>query len=496
MSEAAKSSPDRGARREWLAVALLAILFCFANLDSGSLRTWDEAIYAQVAKEFAHSGDWLTPTWNGKPWFHKPPLALWAMALGFRVWGIGEGAVRWGSAICGVIGVLSTFGFTRRVFGREAALLAALVLLGTPQYLVFSKLGMLDVPLTAFVALSVFAYWRSLSDPRWLLAACAAFATGFMIKGTAAVVAPLICLAHVLVHREWSLFRSLHLWAGGAVALAIVAPWHVLQVVEHGRGFLDEYFGFHVLARTTEALEGHAGGPFYYLGALVREQYPWFVLSYVALPYCAFLAWKRKNRAVSLLVCWIGVVFGVYTLIATKINWYIMPAYPALAICIAVFLVRVLGRRHYFKVAAAALVVLVLQGVVTPGVFDLDHGPDVKAVARLAGRLVPPGETLYLYETAIPSVLFYADRRVVEYDEPSMDDLVQRLRERGELVCITRKVRRLESLRRAVGRAGVAVIDTRGDYLLLRLRAPKEASRPGGLAREGQPADISARDRS
>jgi 4-amino-4-deoxy-L-arabinose transferase-like glycosyltransferase len=474
LSGAGTISPATRERWEWLAVALLAVVFCFAKLDSGSLRTWDEAIYAQVAKEFVVTGDWLRPTWNGDAWFHKPPLALWTMAVGFSVWGVGEGAVRLGSALCGVIGVLCTFGFARRAFGREAALLSALVLLATPQYLVFSKLGMLDVPLTAFVAMSLFAYWKGLADARWLLAACAAFAVGFMIKGPAALVAPLVCLVHVLVHREWGPLRSLWLWAGGAIALAIVAPWHVLQLMEHGRAFLDEYVGFHVLTRSTEALEGHAGGPFYYLGALVREQYPWFVLSYAALPYCAFLAWKEKNRSLSLMVCWIGVVFGVYTLVATKINWYILPAYPALAICIGVLLVRLLGRRHVYKVAAAVVLVLLLQGALTPGVFDLDHNPEVKAVARVAGPLVPTGETLFLYETAVPSVLFYADRRVVEYDEESLEELARHLRERGELVCITRKERRLERLREALGHGGVEVIDSRGTYFLLRLHVAEK----------------------
>ena len=457
------------ARWELLALTVLAMVFCFAKLDSGSLRTWDEAIYAQVAKEIVLSGDWLRLSWDGEAWFHKPPLAMWAMALGFRVWGIGEGAVRLGSAICGVIGVLCTYGFARRVFGRETALLSALVLLGTSQYLVFSKLGMLDVPLTACVTLSLVAYWKGLSDSRWLVAACAAFAIGFMIKGMAACVAPLICGTHVLVHRDWSTLRSPYLWAGGVVALVIIAPWHVLQIVEHGEAFLGDYVGFHVLTRSTEALEGHEGGPFYYVGALIREQYPWFVLSFVAFPWCAFLAWKEKSRSLSLLVCWVGVVFGIYTVVATKINWYIMPAYPALAICIGVFLVRLFGRRHHYKLVAGAALVLALQGWITPGVFDLDHGPDVKSVARQAGRLLPHGETLYAYEAAVPSVLFYADRRVEYFDEESLEDLANRLRERGELLCITHEPGRVQQLRQRLGRAGVEVIDTRGAHFLLRL---------------------------
>ena len=62
----------------------------------------------------------------------------------------------------------------------------------------------------------------------------------------------------------------------------------------------------------------------------------------------------------------------------------------------------------------------------------------------------------------------------MDYDEKSLEGLARHLRERGEFICITRKVRRVERLRQALGHGGVEVIDSRDAYFLLRLHAVKE----------------------
>ena len=41
----------------------------------------DEGRYVGVAWEMLSSGDWLTPTLDGLPFFHKPPLFYWLTAL-------------------------------------------------------------------------------------------------------------------------------------------------------------------------------------------------------------------------------------------------------------------------------------------------------------------------------------------------------------------------------------------------------------------------------
>ena len=64
----------------FLPISLLVLVAAFAllwKLGTGSLAAWDEAIYAQVAKEMVRSGDWLTLHWGNQPWFEKPPLFMW-----------------------------------------------------------------------------------------------------------------------------------------------------------------------------------------------------------------------------------------------------------------------------------------------------------------------------------------------------------------------------------------------------------------------------------
>ena len=40
----------------------------------------DEGRYVGVAWEMLRSGDWLVPTLDGLPFFHKPPLFYWISA--------------------------------------------------------------------------------------------------------------------------------------------------------------------------------------------------------------------------------------------------------------------------------------------------------------------------------------------------------------------------------------------------------------------------------
>jgi 4-amino-4-deoxy-L-arabinose transferase-like glycosyltransferase len=50
-----------------------ALVLLFYRLGDGSLHDWDEAIYAQVAKELFLSHDSGTLTWNGNPFFTSLP---------------------------------------------------------------------------------------------------------------------------------------------------------------------------------------------------------------------------------------------------------------------------------------------------------------------------------------------------------------------------------------------------------------------------------------
>ena len=122
----------RRCRDRWLVslgVLGLALLLLFYHLGDGSLYEWDEAIYAQVAKETFRSDTWMTLTWNGTPFFHKPPLYFWLTALTYKIIGVHELAARLWPAMFGFGVVVLTFILGVRLRSWLVGALAALLLL-------------------------------------------------------------------------------------------------------------------------------------------------------------------------------------------------------------------------------------------------------------------------------------------------------------------------------------------------------------------------------
>jgi 4-amino-4-deoxy-L-arabinose transferase-like glycosyltransferase len=403
-------------------VAAFAFLW---EVGAGSLAAWDEAIYAQVSKEMARSGDWLTPQWGYRPWFEKPPLFMWVTALFYRLFGVGEFSARAPSAISGLALIGVTYLIGRHAYGRRVGLLAAVILLSCYHFLSFSRFGTTDVMLTLFTCLAIYAYLR-LGDEgqRWWYLVWSSCALALMVKGAGGLIAPAaIVLALAFDRRFGDALRSAPFWRGVVLATLIVAPWHVLMSVRYGRGFLDEYIGYHVIARSTRALEGHASGHFYYVGMLVDGFFPWCLL----VPFAAVSVVRRnlKDRSHSWvlpLLC--SLVFGVYTAIPTRRPWYVVPLYPSLAVLVASFIDN-LYKTHQPRPArrrllvAACAVFIVVGGLYSFVSLYSNHRPEepVAKLSRTARSTSPDDmDSLVLLSGVEPIYaqigLFYSDRPV------------------------------------------------------------------------------------
>jgi 4-amino-4-deoxy-L-arabinose transferase-like glycosyltransferase len=181
--------------------------------------------------------------------------------------------------------------------------------------------------------------------------------------------------------------RARHFWQGCLLALLIAASWHVLMYALHGRSFIDEYIGYHVIARSTSTIEGNASGYFYFVGKLVDGFFPWCLL----VPFAVFSGIRKKLKGESgswVLLILSVLVFGLYTVIPTRRPWYIVPMYPALAILIAALVVNLYqahqSRPVYRRLIAIASVAFIIVGGLYSFVsLYLNHKPE-EPVARLA----------------------------------------------------------------------------------------------------------------
>jgi 4-amino-4-deoxy-L-arabinose transferase-like glycosyltransferase len=117
------------ARIHLLVLILLSGLVISFNLGSSSLHNQDEALHAVVAHEAATQGNWLPLTDNDSPYFNKPPLRIWLMALIFKAAGINEWTVRLWSAVFGLGTVLALYLVGRRLGDDRTAFFSSLILL-------------------------------------------------------------------------------------------------------------------------------------------------------------------------------------------------------------------------------------------------------------------------------------------------------------------------------------------------------------------------------
>ena len=131
------------------AVVALALAVCMFHLGSFGLWEPDEARYAEIAREMLQSGNLLVPHLNYVAYVEKPPLLYWLTTLSFWIFGVSEFAARLPVALSAVAGIIATYFFSLRAFGRRHAILAAAILATTPLYALMAQVLTTDMTLTA-----------------------------------------------------------------------------------------------------------------------------------------------------------------------------------------------------------------------------------------------------------------------------------------------------------------------------------------------------------
>ncbi|HJR09533.1 MAG TPA: glycosyltransferase family 39 protein [Pyrinomonadaceae bacterium] len=408
-----------------LLVLVLAAAFVFLyGLGARPLEDWDEAIYAQVAKEIARGGDWLTLHWEYQNWFEKPPLLMWTTAIFYRLFGVTEFWSRAASALSGIGTVALVYLLGKRLYKDErTGLIAGLILLTSYHFVSFSRFGTTDVMLTFFTYLAIYAFVRQREGGHvWWYVVWSACALAVMSKGAGGWIAPAaIIISLAFEGRRSGALRTRHFWLALLLTVLIVAPWHALMYLRHGQTFLDEYVGYHVFARVRTPLEGHATNYFFYIGKIVDGFFPWCLL----LPFAVVSSireniWGETRSRILLLL--VALVVIVYTLVQSKLVWYIVPAYPALALLVAAFLRKIYLSAHNRRKLKFALTALGVLLVLAGGVYSfllirLTHRPEesLAGIAALAAsRSANDREPLLLFSDTEaltrPAALFYSDR--------------------------------------------------------------------------------------
>lgn len=325
-------------RRALLVLLLLALAAWFGTLDYRKLIGPDEGRYAEISREMAVSGDWLTPRLNGIKYFEKPPLQYWATAAAFKTFGFHAWTARLWTALTGFLTVLVVWWSGRKLFGKAAGNYAAMVLISNLNFVLMGHFNALDMGLTLFTTLALagfcFAQREGATQQEQKLGmrlTWAAMAFAVLSKGLIGIVLPGATLTlYSLLARDWAPWRRLSLIPGMLIFLAIAAPWFVAVSMVNPEFPRFFFIQEHFLRYATDA--GRREGPaYYFIPILLIGMLPWLAVMLDTLWRTAKERSKPDRPALILLI-WTIFVFVFFSISKSKLPSYILPIFPALAL--------------------------------------------------------------------------------------------------------------------------------------------------------------------
>ena len=344
-----------------LILLLLVAGFLLGGLGERRLANPDEGRYAEIAREMAASGDFVTPRLNGLNYFEMPPLQDWATAVSFKLFGENEFAARLYTALCALGSVMLMFFVGARLFDERTGLLAAAVLIAAPYFAAMAGVVTLDMGLTFWMTLAVAAFLVAQHAPhvadsrRWMWVSAAGMAGAVLSKGLIGVVFPAaVVFLYGVLHRDVSLLKRIPWVSGLVVFFALVSPWFIWVSIENPE-FARFFFIHEHVERFTTTTHRRVAPAWYFLPILLAGLLPWALVLFPA----ALCAWSRPGHIVAsdgaytsttfkplrFVLIFTAFIFAFFSASGSKLPAYILPFFPVLALVIAVYLRDVPAKR-------------------------------------------------------------------------------------------------------------------------------------------------------
>ena len=310
------------------------LIFLGRQLDNG-IQNFDDAYYAQKAKEILESGSFWLITHTGVPAFDNAPLPFWLTALAFSVFGISTYSAIFSSALLGTGIILTTYRLSLLLFKDSwVAFASAFVLLFPGAFVDASRRSMVDIPLAFFVTLAFYAFFKARDLKPWYLVFGLATACAILSKSVLGLFPLIIVGAFSILSRQWKEIINPWFLSGCMIALLLGFSWHIVNWQHYGPMFIDMHFGY------TLGHQGnrHAHDPFYYLGYakdFLRNYWPWLPFALIGLAQFGKRGFREKDRTSLLLFLWPMLTFLVMSSAKNHVLRYLFMIFPALAIITA-----------------------------------------------------------------------------------------------------------------------------------------------------------------
>ena len=204
----------------------------FYKLGDSTLASFDEAWYAEIARNIVKSGDVINLTWNGNSYQDHPLAGFWLIALVFKLFGINEFWARFVPAFSGFLSIALTYFLGKQLFNRWVGFVSAVALTSTTWFLFRARSGDLDTILLVFFLLSIFLALKLANDRRYLIP----FSISLMMLFLTKTLVPftVIPVLFVIFYRSqiWKKIGFRDLLLPVFIFIVPIVVWFIFQLIE------------------------------------------------------------------------------------------------------------------------------------------------------------------------------------------------------------------------------------------------------------------------
>ncbi len=397
------------------------LIFLGRQLDTG-ITNYDDAYYAQKAKEILESGSFWTLTFSGAPAFDNTPLPLWFTALAFSIFGVSSFSAVFSSAIFATGIVLITYRLGVLLYKDYwIAFASAFVLLFPGIFVDSSRRGMVDIPLAFFVTLSFYAFLKTRDHKHWYIIFGLSTAGAILSKSVLGLFPLIIIGTFFILSKQWRQLINIWFISGSLIALILGFSWHIINWQHFGQSFIDNHFGWIIMSRSF----GGTKETFYFLGYakdFLKNYWPWLPFALWGLIKFGKRGFIEKDKVSLLFFLWPVITFLVMSSSKNQTLRYLLMIFPPLAIICAKTISDWLGadkKNHALGVMVSIIAITIL--FVNATFFQVkvtlaQSSKEVRELAAIINLNTPENQTIgnYYLTPSNPrlALRFYSDRDI------------------------------------------------------------------------------------
>lgn len=318
----------------------------------------NELKYLSIADEALREGHFFT-FWNhGTAYADKPPLYLWIVMLGKWLWGTHS------LIFLGLFSIIPAL-LTIYLMDRWTAAYLPVEIRKSGQYMLLTS-GLfagaaivlrMDMLMCLFIVLSLYSFYKLYTGVaktrEYFLLPLYIFLAVFS-KGPIGFIVPLCSITtFLLIKKEIRYFGQYIGWKQWSILLGLCLLWFGAVYLEGGKSYLHNLLFHQTVNRAVDSF--HHKAPFWYYFKTI-----WYSLAPWTLFYITTILIGLKKRLIQtdlekLFLVISGTTFLLLSLFSSKLDIYMLPAFPFIAYLSFLLLPGIPPKYLYFTVALPAI---------------------------------------------------------------------------------------------------------------------------------------------